>query len=394
MRVVHVTDTYAPVLGGKELHVRDLAHEQAALGHEVVVLTATEEEPVDHRASGEPAVPAPGGAGTVRVVRLPDTRSPLARGLLAGADVVHAHLSVVSPFAWSAVRAAAAAGVPVLAMVHVVLPAAGVVRAAWRGAVAAVGPAVTWGTVSRVAAQALRTVVPGPVHVLPNGIDPGAWAPSGPSSVAPRPVTVVASGRLAPRKRVLALVAVLDEVRRLVGPDVPLRAVVVGEGPLRPLVEWQVRGRGMARWVELPGRLTRPQLRELYAQADVFVAPARVESFGLAALEARCAGLPVVAHAVAGVSDFVTDGVEGRLAADDAGLAAAVADLVTDDVQRARIAAHNRDVPTALGWAGVLDRCFALYAVAGTTARRAPVRARRVPARRSPARAVRPAGTV
>jgi glycosyltransferase involved in cell wall biosynthesis len=394
MRVVHVTDTYAPVLGGKELHVRDLAHEQAALGHDVVVLTATEEEPDDGGAAGEPSVP---GAGAVRVVRLPDTRSLLARELLAGADVVHAHLSVVSPFAWSAVRQAGAAGVPVLAMVHVVLPAAGVVRAAWRGAVAAVGPGVTWGTVSRVAAQALRTVVPGPVHVLPNGIDPAAWAPSGPSVPAPagaRPVTVVASGRLAPRKRVLALVAVLDEVRRLVGPDVPLRAVVVGDGPLRPLVEWQVRTRGLSRWVELPGRLTRPQLRELYAHADVFVAPARVESFGLAALEARCAGLPVVAAAVAGVSDFVTDGVEGRLAADDAGLARAVADLVTDDVQRRRIAAHNRDVPTALGWPGVLDRCFALYAVAATTARRAPVRTRRLPARRPPARAVRPAGTV
>lgn len=387
MRIVHVTDTYTPCLGGKELHVRDLAHVQAAAGHDVVVLTATPAGP-------EGPDDATGAHGRVRVVRVDRTDggsflagwTPAAAAALAGADVVHAHLSVVSPFAWAAIRAARAAGLPVLAMVHVIVPGAGVVRHGWRAAARVAGPGVTWGTVSRAAAAALRDLVPGPVHVLPNGIDPALWEPGPAVADVRRPVTVVASGRLAPRKRVLPLVAVLDEVDRLVGGRVPWRAVVVGDGPLAPLVRQQVRGRGLQHRVSLVGRVDRARLREVYAASDVFVAPAR-ESFGLAALEARCAGLPVVALVGAGPADFVTHGVEGLLAADDEGLARAVAHLVTDAAARQRVTAYNRAVPTAMGWTSVLDRCLALYTAAALTAR--PVRAATAPSSAVPTMPVR-----
>ena len=48
----------------------------------------------------------------------------------------------------------------------------------------------------------------------------------------------------------------------------------------------------------------------------MFVAPANLESFGIAALEARCAGLPVLAKANSGIREFVSDEREGLLAAD------------------------------------------------------------------------------
>jgi rhamnosyl/mannosyltransferase len=38
MRILHVYKAYPPVLGGIELHVRDLAVSLAALGHEVTAL--------------------------------------------------------------------------------------------------------------------------------------------------------------------------------------------------------------------------------------------------------------------------------------------------------------------------------------------------------------------
>ena len=66
--------------------------------------------------------------------------------------------------------------------------------------------------------------------------------------------------------------------------------------------------------VELVGRLTRDEIRELFSSADIFVAPANLESFGIAALEARCAGLPVVAKARTGIREFVEHGREGLLA--------------------------------------------------------------------------------
>ena len=47
--------------------------------------------------------------------------------------------------------------------------------------------------------------------------------------------------------------------------------------------------------MRLAGRVDRAELTEIYRRADLFLAPAYLESFGIAALEARCAGLPVVA---------------------------------------------------------------------------------------------------
>ena len=98
--------------------------------------------------------------------------------------------------------------------------------------------------------------------------------------------------------------------------DVAVRVVIVGDGPLLGLLRDRIAGWGMQDWVEAPGALDHHQIRALYEQADVFVAPATLESFGIAALEARASGLAVVARAGTGVADFVTDGVEGLLAAE------------------------------------------------------------------------------
>ena len=74
-----------------------------------------------------------------------------------------------------------------------------------------------------------------------------------------------------------------------------------------------VQPRGLGDWVDLPGRLTRFEIQQLYASADVYLAPAELESFGVAALEARCAGLPVIAMASGGVGEFVRPDIEGYL---------------------------------------------------------------------------------
>ena len=89
--------------------------------------------------------------------------------------------------------------------------------------------------------------------------------------------------------------------------------MIVGEGPERPRLERYraVRSHGLAGSVELAGRRSREEIRDLYATADVFVAPANLESFGIAALEARCAGVPVVAFGHTGISEFVTTAAPG-----------------------------------------------------------------------------------
>ena len=56
-----------------------------------------------------------------------------------------------------------------------------------------------------------------------------------------------------------------------------------------------------------------PELLALYSSADVFVLPTRAECFGIAAVEAMAAGLPVIMGNVGGVGDVVEVGVTGHL---------------------------------------------------------------------------------
>ena len=353
MRIVHVTDTYLPTLGGIELHVHDLAQQQARRGHDVLVVAGT-----TRGAAHDEAGPAVVRVGRGGFTALP----PQALAALDTADVVHAHSSIVSPLAWVAARRAAGRGVPAVVTMHSVAQRTPLVTHGLRAVSALAGRPVVWAAVSGVAARALQPSVATPVHVLPNGIDPAAW-PAVPVTSRPAgaPLTVVTVGRFAARKRVLPLVDVLADVRRRLDPAVPLRAVLAGDGPQRDAVRLRLRALRMDGWVELPGRLDRAQVHALHAASDVFVAPARLESFGLAALEARCTGLPVVALAAAGVGEFVRDGVEGRLVADDAGLAAALAGLLADPARLAAVRAANAATPTTLGWDRVVDRCLATY---------------------------------
>lgn len=56
-----------------------------------------------------------------------------------------------------------------------------------------------------------------------------------------------------------------------------------------------------------------PLLKELYAQADIFVLPTRAECFGIATVEAMASGLPVIAGDVGAAREIVDDGETGWL---------------------------------------------------------------------------------
>ena len=114
--------------------------------------------------------------------------------------------------------------------------------------------------------------------------------------------------------------------------------------------------------VRLLGPLPSATIRDLYHAADLFCLTGaqdpggRVEGFGLVYLEAGACGLPSVATDVGGVSDAVLADNSGILVAPNViAIAGAIAGLVQDGNERARLAAgasaHARD----LSW----ERCAA-----------------------------------
>ncbi len=365
LRIGLVSDCYVPRLGGIEMQVHDLARNLQAAGHDVVVITPT---------------PGPTVVDGVRVHRIdvpllpfdiPFT--PRAFRLVADllereqVDVAHFHGGIASPLAYLAARAAQQVGIPTVITVHCMWSYA---TPAFAG-LDRIGHWSTWpvvlSAVSDVAAQPIRRLAgpDQPVVVLPNGIDEAAWRVEHVES-DPGTVTLVSVMRLAPRKRPLQMLRMIRRVVDRVGPDLTLRVIVIGDGPERPQLEKFLRTHGLTEVVDLVGRRTREEIRQIFAGGDVFVAPANLESFGIAALEARCAGLPVVAKARTGIREFVEHGREGLLARSDADMVDQLTRIVRDRELRLLIAKHNRDTPSPVDWVDVVARNVAAYQLART----------------------------
>jgi glycosyltransferase involved in cell wall biosynthesis len=378
MRIAHVTDYYLPRLGGIEMQVHDLAIRQRAAGHETTVVTQTPESPGSGTSGPDPdwveRIPT---LITQRAVR-PFMAGFSASDLLTPErfDMVHVHASLISPFAMLMGRAASHAGVPTVVTVHSLWARTGPSPDIAWGIVGHKRWPAIWSAVSETAAgQVSRTLAGAAVAVLPNGIDAGAWT-TVPAPRSPNKVMITSVLRLSRRKRPMPLLRILKRVRDRVPKSIALHAVLIGDGPLRDTMISYLKAHDMDSWVNLPGRLERPDIRQIFGHTDLYVAPAELESFGIAALEARSAGLPVIASRHGGVGEFISDGDEGFLTGSDREMVQAVSGLAVDRRTRERISAHNRAVPPSVGWASVLERADVLYAAAQ---RRTASHARRQP---------------
>ncbi|MBO8192863.1 glycosyltransferase [Streptomyces oryzae] len=194
---------------------------------------------------------------------------------------------------------------------------------------------------STVAGRLRRWGVPAArLCTVPNGIDAARFRfdPSVRATVrrqlgiAPDVFVVAGVGRLVPGKRFGAL---LDAVAEVPG----ARLLLAGDGPERPALRTRAEELGVADRVVLLGECTggsgaeqsaggpvRPDVPGVLAAADVFVSPSAEESFGLAALEALAAGLPVLYAACPAVADLPPEQAPGarRFPASHEGLTGAL----------------------------------------------------------------------
>lgn len=116
-----------------------------------------------------------------------------------------------------------------------------------------------------------------------------------------------------PVKRTPLVVRLFAEAAR----GLPARLLLIGDGPDIPQCHEEATRLGIADRVTFLGRQER--VNELLAASDVFLLPSLEESFGLAALEAMAAGVPVIASRVGGLPEVIgPDPVPGVAAADAA----------------------------------------------------------------------------
>jgi glycosyltransferase involved in cell wall biosynthesis len=188
---------------------------------------------------------------------------------------------------------------------------------------------------------------------------PARDAARGRLGLDPRAFVVLGLGRLVPIKGFDLLVRALPAVAA----QVPAAQVVlVGDGAERGHLDGLTAALGVTGRLRLAGALT--DVTTPLAAADVLAVPSRNEGMGRVIVEAMALGVPVVAAAVGGIPDVVTDGECGRLVApeDVDALATALIELGRDAALRAKLGEAGPARAEAFSTAVAREKLLAVYA--------------------------------
>lgn len=299
MRLLIVSDAWAPQVNGVVTSLQALVGELRAMGHQVEVLS-----PQTFR-----CIPCP-GYGEI----------PLAWNLWRVGPAIEAfapdgvHLATEGPLGWAARRWLLRRGLAFSSAVHTRFPEYLTARCAWVGLGLGYAclrlfhrhsQAVLVSTErlrAGLAQRGLRRLM-----LWRKGVDTRLFTP-GQTVAVPVSAVFLYVGRLAPEKN---LQAFLDL-------QLPGEKWVVGDGPQRQVLEQAYPQ------VKFFGYQQGEALVDFYRRASVLVFPSLTDTYGLVMLEAQACGTPVAAFTVAGPLDVVVPGVTGVLAEDlrDACLAA------------------------------------------------------------------------
>lgn len=303
LRVLHVVRRYAPLIGGTERLVRDLAHEAQRRDDAVRVVTLNRD--VVGVVPGE--LPARWDDDGVEVIRLPGTgngriavtfRPDLLGRAIRDADVVHLH-DLRFGFVLGSLLASGLRR-PLLLHTHGLIFhtqwAATLKRLAVRGLF---GPLlrladariIAGSQPDRAALVELAPYLAARTHTFENAIDLSRLTAMTRSR---EPGLVVLLGRVAASK------GIADALRALARVRVPWRLEIAG--PVDPgegdRLLALARRLGIADRVALAGPYPEGAEANYLSRAAVSIFPSRGEGFGLALLEAMAAGVPVVANRI------------------------------------------------------------------------------------------------
>jgi colanic acid/amylovoran biosynthesis glycosyltransferase len=229
---------------------------------------------------------------------------------LADADIDHLHDHIAEGSAAVALIASTLSGVPFSFTVHGPEEFERVPSLALGDKVAAAAFVVAITEFAR--SQVYRWIDAGDwakAHVVHCGVAPEFLAPVSSPPTGHRLVTI---GRLVEQKGQLVLLEALAAAR---GEGAELELTIVGDGPLRGLLERRVEELGLGASVRLSGWLDGEQVGREIEAARALVLPSFAEGLPIVLMEAMARGRPVVATRVGGIAELVEPGVNGWLVA-------------------------------------------------------------------------------
>ena len=190
------------------------------------------------------------------------------------------------------------------------------------------------------------------ISLIGNGYDPEIVY-NGSTITDKQPVKLVFAGRLVLEKDLFTLLKAVNNLLNW-GNNVVLN--IVGDGPyLKKLKSFSVEN-------ELPvnflGRLEHNKVIEVISESDIFVLSSIEEGLPIVIIEAMSLGKPVIATAVGGIPEIVSNGVNGYLVPPKSpeSLARAIQLLSTDSLSLIRLSKNAIESVRCLSWPLISDR--------------------------------------
>jgi glycogen(starch) synthase len=312
MRILRVAQKIHPdTKGGGQYHVHAMSRDQAAMGHDVTVVTTKDNEDLPDREEthGYEVVRLPKGA----TVAGNDISPAMARYIWRHAgeyDVVHAHSHLY--FSTNLAAMVRRLGDVPLAITNHGLYSQSAPEWVFDLYLRTLGKwtfnqaDVVFCYTDTDKARLRQLGVRSRIGAVPNGIDTERFTPEGLESElvdAEGPV-VLFVGRLVDGKRPgIAIEAFAKVLEESPGAEMYL----CGDGPLREELEAQVRELGIESAVTFLGHVPYDEMPKVYRSADVLVLPSRAEGVPRTVLEAMASGIPVVVSDLDQMADIIDE---------------------------------------------------------------------------------------
>jgi glycosyltransferase involved in cell wall biosynthesis len=306
-------------------------------------------------------------------VYVPHVREYLRRVRVDQVDVLH--LTTPGPMGLTAAWIASKTGLPLIGSFHTDLAGYTAVLSGSNALAALMARYLQWlyGRCAPilVPSAATRDLLVGSgtsarrIVLWPRGVDTNHFTPARRSSrlrerwrASERDVVLLYVGRLSREKSLDLLPEMLYRLR---ASRVPHRMVIAGDGPLRRSLAEQLPD------AIFTGMLTRDEVAEVFASADVFVFPSTTDTAGNVVLEAQASGLPVIVSKAGGPREHMCPGVSGMVCedGDPKRWAAMVARVARDLICRRSMAAAAREYAVRRNWDIALMPVYQAYRDAG-----------------------------